>query len=313
MAVCGIILLYSTASTDLGESKWWHHLSYIPNIVAAFTGFLIGVPVALVILATFTREAGDTAALNRVNSLSGLAWEKFRDSVLELCSDQRSFEGLGQHADMVRTTHNRILAEYRKYTNLARTWDEDKYNYRSTTDEETVAFQDYLQREHAIFQRQIYEVLRSVGSQYNLQILGSQIRRNWNTVDQYVRLQRLERSLNWFDDRLDADISNRIADQLHPLTKFLLVEEVDQSRSTASMGEALKIVARDMDMPIEGLAIKFTAGPSPSGMIGDKYREEFGHKDVENHQSHAHAAQESLFALRNSVTQVDNAGWPLEM
>lgn len=66
MFAVGLILCVSLWLTDLGigfteprwltrfDAQWLHGHAYIPNILAGLTGFLVGVPVAAVVLATFT-------------------------------------------------------------------------------------------------------------------------------------------------------------------------------------------------------------------------------------------------------------------
>jgi hypothetical protein len=78
--VLGVVLLVCFSLTDVGvnvtfgsvdpkpdwlrryNAEWFHGHAYIPNILAAMTGFLIGAPVAAVVLATFTSEREDKAA-----------------------------------------------------------------------------------------------------------------------------------------------------------------------------------------------------------------------------------------------------------
>jgi hypothetical protein len=64
MFVVGVVLCVSLWLTDLGigftrphwvtryNAEWLHSHAYIPNILASLTGFLVGVPVALVALET---------------------------------------------------------------------------------------------------------------------------------------------------------------------------------------------------------------------------------------------------------------------
>jgi hypothetical protein len=127
--VVGLLLLVGFSLTDLGinltlwgwdpkptwlkryDADWFHSHAYIPNIYAGLTGFLIGAPVALIVLATFTVQREETQVLKRVNAISIQAWNRFRDSVFELCSDQR-LSGLKVSADLVQKIHNDVFAEY---------------------------------------------------------------------------------------------------------------------------------------------------------------------------------------------------------
>ena len=85
--VLGLVLLVAFSLTDAGvnvtlgswdpkpdwlkryNADWFHSHAYIPNILAGLTGFLIGVPVGAVVLATFTTEREEKAARDRVNRI----------------------------------------------------------------------------------------------------------------------------------------------------------------------------------------------------------------------------------------------------
>ncbi|ODQ97981.1 hypothetical protein BHQ21_26105 [Mycobacterium sherrisii] len=50
MFATGCVFFLICGYIDLGTSTWWHGKSYIPNICAALTSFLIGAPVVLTII-----------------------------------------------------------------------------------------------------------------------------------------------------------------------------------------------------------------------------------------------------------------------
>ena len=89
MIVTGFISIGFGAFTDVGPDDWSQNLGFITNIWAGFTSFLIGVPVALIALSTITRQSEDYAASKRVEDLSKIAWERFRDSVRDFCNNDR--------------------------------------------------------------------------------------------------------------------------------------------------------------------------------------------------------------------------------
>ncbi len=149
---------------------------------------------------------------------------------------------------------------------------------------------------------------KSVGAQYQLQIKWSIIRTNWNTLNQYVCLQRLERNLAWFKDELDAEFMNRLSDSQHPLTEFMRVHEIDQCTSTASLSAALAVINRDKQMSPEEMAKKLMAGYTGggSGLVHPNYYYEFGYKQVEGHNEAADAAHKALLELQRSVNDVES-------
>jgi hypothetical protein len=167
-------------------------------------------------------------------------------------------------------------------------------------------------------QKVMMEVLKTVGAQHNLQIQWSIIRTNWNTLTGFVRLQRLEQNLSWFEDRLDAEFMNRLASQSHPLTDFMLLQEVNQSGSTASLSGALKMIQHDRTRATDELRGKFMAGYTSggSGLVGYQYLNEFGYGRQTNpgrvvgHKEAAWNAEEALRWLKVHVEDVEKSGWP---
>lgn len=51
--------------------------------------------------------------------------------------------------------------------------------------------------------------------------------RDWNTLDQYVRLQRLERGLHWFHRELDSLLQERMVSDQHPMRLFFEMHDGD--------------------------------------------------------------------------------------
>ena len=106
--IAGFLVLITCWYIDLGNSKWWHGHAYILNIWAGFTGFLIGAPVAAVILASFTVQREERSALTRVNELSRLAWEEFRTAVHKFASNDR-LDALTNGVGDVQRIHDEIV------------------------------------------------------------------------------------------------------------------------------------------------------------------------------------------------------------
>jgi hypothetical protein len=323
--VGGLLLLIGFTLTDAGvdltlwgwdpkprwlkryNADWLHSHAYIPNILAAVTGFLIGAPVALLVLAAFTVQREETQALKRVNSISLQAWNRFRDSVFELCSDER-LEGLRVNADLVQRIHNDIYEEYRAYRE--RGMQTVPYQsgpirgarQRGMNSEETDDFQRYLAANEEEFMAQINEVFNRVGNDHSFQVQWAGVRTNWTTVDQYVRLQRIERNLRWFNAAVDAELSHRLSDTVNPLTEFFDVHHVRKRHSNDSMLAARAVVLHDAQLPKEELDSKLLSGQS-SGSL-------FGHQPVTNYYATALKVRGELEALKGAVLRVDREGWP---
>ena len=325
--VLGLLLFCGFSLTDLGvnltlgswdpkpewlkqfNAEWFHSHAYIPNILAAITGFLVGAPIALVILATFAGQREDTEALRRVNAISLQAWNRFRDSVFELCSEER-LNGLKISARLVATIHLDIYGEYGAYRQLGT--QEVPYKsgsimgvrQRGTTVEETDTFQRYLAANEEELMAQINEVFNRVGNDHSFQVQWAGVRTNWTTVDQYVRLQRFERNLQWFNAGVDAELSHRLSDTANPLMEFFDVHHVKKRHSHDSMLAARATVKHDAQLPKEELDSKLLSGTG-SGNV-------FGHRSVDNYYGTALKGRDSLEALRDAVLRVDREGWPAQ-
>ncbi|WP_142280160.1 hypothetical protein [Mycobacterium paraense] len=307
MITGGLLSLVAGTVIDLYKSDWLQGLSYLPNVWAGFTGSFIGVPLALVILDTFTGQREETEALKRVNTLSSQAWKRFRESVAELCSDER-INGLKNNAKFVLQLHNDILQEYAAYRERASQLEAYRMEgivgigSRGATEEETEAFQRYLKVNHEELQAQIYEVFNRVGNHHSFQVLWSGVRTNWTTLDQYVRLQRLERGLQWFSPVMDADLSNRLSNIANPLVEFFDVHHVKNKHSTDSMLSALATIDHHAKMDKEQLDEIVLAEKSPGNV--------FGHQPVNGYIHAAIIGRDFLESLRDLVRRIDETGWP---
>lgn len=124
--VLGIILLYLLWTTDINfnfriggfdpqrppwlqrhNAEWLENHSYAGNILTTVTGFLIGAPFAVIILATFTLECEAIAQLRSVNEMTAFAWRRFTDSVCALCTDKR-VDALKSLPPSARQAHNEV-------------------------------------------------------------------------------------------------------------------------------------------------------------------------------------------------------------
>lgn len=101
MFVAGIVLCVALWLTDVGvgfsepyvitqyNGEWLRGHAYIPNILAGITGFLVGVPVALVVLQTVIGRREDNIELAKAKRISAAAWGEFRSAALEYASSTR--------------------------------------------------------------------------------------------------------------------------------------------------------------------------------------------------------------------------------
>jgi hypothetical protein len=303
MFVLGWIVLYFCYREDLSGSKWWHSLSYVPNIWAGFTGFLIGAPVAAVILASFTVEREERTTLDRVNRISTLAWNQYRDSIYLFCNAGR-IDALERSAQHVQKAHDETLALLRNFRQP-----NSGTRLQPPTEAECIELVNYSRNQVSLWQNALIEINAHIPPSGALQSEWYAILTNWSTLDEYVRLQRLERGLRWFDNNINSYLTYRMSVQGHPLIEFSNAHDERQGNeiwkhenahwSMAAMFESLRglIESRKEEF------LQRVLSPTPNdgfpwwGII-PKYA------------LVAETAAKSLRGLRDSVKMVDAANWP---
>ncbi|ODR25312.1 hypothetical protein BHQ19_12885 [Mycolicibacterium porcinum] len=207
MVIVGFVSLIVGLKTDVSQSDWSQSLGFFTNIWAGFTGFLIGVPVALVVLSTITAQREETAATDRVHTLTRIAWEQFRDAVYELFGEKR-IDSLESIAGTVQAYHDQTFKGFENY----------EQGEKTTEDyENLMAFIDHQVK---TWQQPFVRVMHEIGNSYDLGMSWYAVLRDWNTLDQYVRLQRLERGLEWFDRRPDSLLQQAMNPNVHPMQPF---------------------------------------------------------------------------------------------
>jgi hypothetical protein len=226
MFAVGVVLCVSLWLTDLGigftrpswvtryGAEWLHSHAYIPNILAGLTGFLVGVPVAAVILATFTIQREEIAAIDRVNRLSKSAWYTFRDAVYEFCSEAR-ITALENDAPLIDGSHDDAFRALQEYIEL---WRSLPFNISNA--DEVLAEKANAIRNH-VFDTPQELANRMRADPESVSMAWAGVVGAWNILDQYVRLQRLELNLDWFQNRLDTMIRKWMSLPENPFLAFV--------------------------------------------------------------------------------------------
>lgn len=225
----GLLLFAGLSLTDLGvnltlwgwdpkpkwltqfDAEWFKAHVYIPNILAGLTGFLIGAPVAAVVLTTFTIEREQKVALRSAKRRADAAWSSFRDAVEDLCSDERIWaltDGIEQ-LDFIETrafkaVNNYILYLRRDEPNVERYYTlvigDSDYNVIPSDPEKLFSAMENIAPH---FEFAFRAVVDRVKSDDELQILWARVRGSWSVLNQYIRIQFVENSIDWFDATLD--------------------------------------------------------------------------------------------------------------
>jgi hypothetical protein len=308
--VVGLLLLTGFTLTDVGvnltlwgwdpkpdwlkqyNAGWFHSHAYVPNIFAALTGFLIGAPVALIVLAAFTVQREEQAALGRVNRLSQVAWYNFLDAVIAFVPQDRR-DAVQNAAPAVEQLHDwafEVMADY--------------INYIRSPQSDTAALPEKL------------DAIRNVASQFDtasqglmlrvkdsrtIEVEWSKIVGAWNMLDQYVRLQRLEQNPEWFDPRTDAQLRMWMSRPKNPLQEF-----------TDIHGFAAESRYRPVTMQDAAAAMRTYAACTPTELLALLHASSsrFGYSNVGGYNQAHRAATYFLISLLGAVAQVEGANWP---
>lgn len=288
----GVVLLVVMWEIDL-RSQWLHNHAYIPNILAGFTGFLIGAPVALVILATFTVEREEQVALDRVNRISAHAWRDFRSAAYEFCSDTRIQCLEGYEVGAIESISREVQARFYKYP--------IRRAAQIPTDEDREKLIADVQQKLPTWELAISQVNKSIPRYEVLQVEWSDIRSKWAILDQYVRLQRLERGLRWFGNDTNAALREYMSAQLNPIRNFTIMHDRDYSEGSSH---------RNVELALDSARRYLILGTDDlSNRLGSSMTD-FPHQQVVGYAAVAQRCAESLRQLREFVEQVDAAGWP---
>lgn len=219
MLVLGGSLFTAGTTCDLIGNPLLGKYPYLSNILVGFTGFLIGVPVALVGLSSITTQREEQATLDRVNRLSRYAWFTFREQLNKLASDERC-DALNKQARDVRKYYDEVYVAFESILS---------YVGGSTVgfswpNAAVVEIIDGMRQIEPKFRAALNSLTNTFGFQSEDE--WAQISGSWRILDEYVRLQRLEQGLEWFNDDSDAGLRKWMNREFSPVENFIKTVEV---------------------------------------------------------------------------------------
>nr|WP_090280579.1 hypothetical protein [Mycolicibacterium komanii]CRL76706.1 hypothetical protein CPGR_04576 [Mycolicibacterium komanii] len=322
--VVGVLLLTALTLTDFGvnvtigswdpkpewlrqfDAEWFNSHAYIPNILAAITGFLIGVPIALVVLATFTDEREERAKTSRVDRQSAVAWIQFRNAGVRFANIDR-IASLIDTTERVQQAHDEaisILQHYREtMPDLANRLLEDPEDRENRMDTFNSTVSTVISHSHKWLQL-LEEVDSAMGSRRAVHAQWLMVLTHWATLDQYIRLQRLEIGQPLFeDDERTAYLRDFLSgNHPNPLAEFLDAQEDDTNATHDNMAAACHKFWRyaELSLPLFELRCGRTAGKDI----------EFPHIPVKNYRNKATTAANALTSLRRHISMLEINDWP---
>ncbi|CKI23851.1 Uncharacterised protein [Mycolicibacterium smegmatis] len=303
MFVAGIILCISLSLTDLGigftepalltrfNGEWLRSHSYIPNILAGLTGFLVGVPVALVVLQTVIGKREDNVELAKAKRVTAAAWRDFRSAAFEFGSPTRRNALLSIALHEVYPLYEEIFKRLQDYRG--------QKPFVSPTQDQHDELIAYLKSKEAEFKRKIDSVTAKVGNIDELLKLWSRVLSTWSVVNVYVRSRRIELGLSWFNDDSNSILVSALATTASPLADFTHVHNGFGARPPASMDMAHQWILSYIRWEKDKLDRTLQSD--------DKV---FGVEGVEDYRKHTQQAALFLNGLHHAIKQIDEEGWP---
>jgi hypothetical protein len=305
MFVAGAVLCVSLWLTDLGigftrprwmaqhGAEWLHNHAYIPNILAGFTGFLVGVPVALVALETVIAKREDNVEIVKAKRVSAAAWHDFRSAVGEFVNADRRSALLNDAPTIVYPIYEEIFGRLNTYRG--------EEPFATPTQGQYDALMDYLKAREVRFKAEIDAVTAKVGNIDALQKSWSRVLSTWSVLNTYVRSRRIELDLPWFNDDSNSTLVSALATTDNPLSDFSNVHSGFGSLEPPGSMEMARNWVRSYIM--WGNKDKFDR-------TLQSHRKVFGVDGVDSYRDRATQAGLFLTALDATIKQIDEEGWP---
>jgi hypothetical protein len=209
MEIVGWVVLVAAVALDfLGL---WPHWTFLPNLINTFGGFLIGVPVALVLFTTLANEREN----NQLERLSCGAWNDFAERVRAFCSAERikALEdaelSLGE---LWRTVRDEILKAIGP--------DATKAIANLPRDDAYVEFQNRMKLWCKQLTTQCNSIEERIPNAGTLELEWLAIRRSWTVLDVSVKSQRFAADRGWLPDHIDTGLQPKMERNGNPLSEF---------------------------------------------------------------------------------------------
>jgi len=210
MEIAGWSALIAAAMLDLFGS--WPSWTFLPNVVNTFSGFLIGVPVALVLFTTLTNEREN----NRLERLSCGAWNDFADRVRAFCSTDRV-----QALEDAELSLGELWRTIRQEMLDAIGPDATKAIVTLPKDGAYSDFQGHLELWCQQMTTQFSSIEKRFPNAGTLELEWLAIRRSWTVLDVSVKTQRFAAdNRGWLPETIDTSLQQKLERSGNPLSEF---------------------------------------------------------------------------------------------
>jgi hypothetical protein len=303
MFIAGVVLCVSLWLTDVGigftqpnlltryNGEWLREHAYIPNILAGLTGFLVGVPVALVVLETVIGKREDNIEVAKAKRVSAAAWRDFRSAAIEFVASDRRTALMNDAETNVFPIYTELFDRLSAYRG--------KEPFTTTTQEQYDTLMTYLKGSEVKFKSEIDSVTNKVGTIDELQKMWSRVLSTWSVLNTYVRSRRIEFGLPWFNDDSDSALVSALTTTENPLSDFNHVHGGFGTEPPVSMTMAHSWIRSYLRWDKEKL----------DGMLQSD-RKVFGTVGIDNYVQQAHQAGLFLTSLNATINLISDEGWP---
>lgn len=297
----GVVMCVSLWLTDVGigfteprvltrfNAAWLHSHAYIPNILAGLTGFLIGVPVALIVLETIKSDYARNEQINAVNRITRVAWRDFSAAVAVVCSDAR-IKTVEQTDDDFSLT-GQVQAECTLIIESLEACRDAIRKDRTTTITEVTKVKKFIAIHTQALQKMYDAVTKGFGTDYEFERQWSHAVALWEVIDTHIRLRRMEFDLEKMDTNTYIRLRRDMTSPKNGVSEFLDVHSrlSEGGNRVKSVRDLLIMLDVLLKLPDEQLA-----------KILDKAWSEYFGSGLQNYRSEAHAAA-TLCSTTSSV------------
>lgn len=282
--------------------SWWHRLGYGLNIFASFTAFLIGVPIALVVLDTIKSDAAQKQQIESVNRISKVAWSDFSKAVHDLCTDERinatkMADDKSSATDQVQAEHDLILEKIEACRNAIRAV--PKQNPSRIA--HAADLKSFLAIHATTFEQRRKAVDEQCGSEYTLRPKWNYTLSLWQVLDTHVRLRRMEFELEPMAQDSYRNILDKMTSTRNDMFGFLEAHNGKSSHEEGftSMLSLQSIMESFLSLSEQQIIV----------ILDEHYSEHIG-IGLDTYWMRAWQASTFLSLLRISVNAVTKSGWP---
>jgi hypothetical protein len=303
-----IIFVWLDAFSPCALRAWWHglRLGYSLNILATFTGFLIGVPVTVVVIDRFKSNLAEKLQIESeiasVNRISKAAWEDFSKAIDELCSDERvqavtHAQNDSSATDQVQAEHDLIIERLEASRTAIR-------GDPNSAMDEIAELKGFLATHSTAFEEKRKAVDEQFGTRYTLRRRWTYIISLWRVLDEHVRVRRIEFKLAPMSrDSYESILDKLTSNDDNDLFGFLDVHSGAKSfrgGGITAMADLQSIMDVSLGVEDEQLA----------NLLAHHYDEWIG-SGLKYYWTKAFAAHMFLTSLKMTVQSVTKSGWPV--